>query len=178
MVKPACEGSSIGIRITTTPEETKTAMDQAWEYGPVLLLERYIKGKELTVGILGQEALPVVEIRPKRKFFNYEAKYTKGATDYIVPAEIPADVSDRLKETALKAHQALGCADFSRVDFILGNDGAHYVLEVNTIPGFTATSLLPMAAKEHGLSFNQLCFQLMELAYGKKKEINSDLLYH
>ncbi|MBN1870737.1 MAG: D-alanine--D-alanine ligase [Candidatus Omnitrophica bacterium] len=177
VVKPACEGSSIGIRITMTPEETIHAMEQAWGYGPTILLERYIKGRELTVGILKEEALPVVEVCSKRAFFDYDAKYTKGMTDYIVPADIPEEVSCALRETALQAHHVLGCADFSRVDFILGLDQAHYVLEVNTIPGFTSTSLLPMAAQARGINFNQLCFKLIQLAYGKKKTIKDATLY-
>ncbi|MCK5081423.1 MAG: D-alanine--D-alanine ligase [Candidatus Omnitrophica bacterium] len=178
VVKPACEGSSIGIHLAMTPQELRSAITCAREFGPKVLLERYIEGKELTVGILGQEALPVVEICPKRKFFDYEAKYTKGMTDYIVPAGIPEDVSRDLKRTALCAHHVLGCADFSRVDFILDRDQAHYVLEVNTIPGFTSMSLLPKAAFAQGISFDQLCFQLMELAHGKKKEIKDTTLHY
>jgi len=96
VVKPACEGSSIGIHLAMTPEELGRAVECAQEYGPTVLLEQYIEGKELTVGILGQEALPVVEICPKRTFFDYEAKYTKGMTDYVVPAQIPEDVSREL----------------------------------------------------------------------------------
>lgn len=177
VVKPACEGSSIGIHLTATPEELKDAVERARGYGPTVLLERYIAGRELTVGILGQEALPVVEICPKGRFFDYEAKYTKGMTDYIVPARIPEDAARQLQRTALQAHHVLGCADISRVDFMLGGDQAHYVLEVNTIPGFTATSLLPKAALQQGISFSQLCFKLMELAHGKKKKINGTTLH-
>ena len=176
VVKPAREGSSIGIHVTTTLEEMDRAIACAREYGPTVLLEQYIEGRELTVGILGQEALPVVEICPKGKFFDYEAKYTKGMTDYVVPAGIPEDVSLVLQQSALCAHRVLGCADFSRVDFMLDGGQAHYVLEVNTIPGFTSTSLLPKAAQAQGISFDQLCYQLMELAHGKKKEINDATL--
>ncbi|MCK5012398.1 MAG: D-alanine--D-alanine ligase [Candidatus Omnitrophica bacterium] len=178
VVKPAREGSSIGIHLTMTPDELTSAVEGAWKYGPTVLLEQYIEGRELTVGILGQEALPVVEICPKGKFFDYEAKYTKGMTDYIVPAEIPEDVLFGLQRTAFCAHQVLGCADFSRVDFMLGGNQAHYVLEVNTIPGFTSTSLLPKAAQAQGISFDQLCFKLMELAYGKKKEFKDAALHY
>ena len=176
VVKPACEGSSIGISVAETLEELKRAVECAREYDSTILLEQYIQGKELTVGIIGQETLPVVEICPKHRFFDYEAKYTKGMTDYIVPAEISEDVSSGLQRTALKVHQVLGCTDFSRVDFMLRGDQAYYVLEVNTIPGFTSTSLLPMAAQYQGISFDQLCFKLMELAYGKKKEIKDATL--
>lgn len=178
IVKPACEGSSIGINLANTKEELNDALQMAWLYDDTVLLERYIEGRELTVGILGQETLPVVEICPKENFFDFKAKYTEGMTDYIVPAEIPDGVAIKLRQIALKAHQVLGCADFSRVDFMLDADQAYYVLEVNTIPGFTSTSLLPKAAREQGINFDQLCFKLVELAYGKKKEIkNAPLRY-
>ncbi len=173
VVKPACEGSSIGISFAETQEGLDDAIECARQYGDTVLLERYIKGRELTVGILGQEALPVVEICPKHDFFDFESKYTKGMTEYIAPARIPQDIATELQHSALRAHTTLGCADFSRVDFILTEDGNHYVLEINTIPGFTSTSLLPKAAQEKGISFNQLCYQLIGLAYGKKKEIKS-----
>ncbi len=178
VVKPACEGSSIGISFAKTKEDLDNAVQGAWQYGGTILLEQYIKGQELTVGILGQEALPVVEICPKRPFFDFEAKYTKGMTEYIVPARIAEHVSTELQRLALNAHNILGCVDFSRVDFILDEDQTVYVLEVNTIPGLTSTSLLPKAAQEKGISFNQLCYQLIGLAYGKKKEISSTTLYH
>jgi D-alanine-D-alanine ligase len=171
VVKPACEGSSIGIHVAKTDEELDGAIERARQYGETVLLERYIKGREMTVGILGQEALPVVEICPKRDFFDFEAKYTKGMTDYVVPAEIPEDVSRRIQQAALAAHHVLGCADFSRVDFILDAGGDYYALEVNTIPGFTSTSLLPKAAQQRGISFNQLCLKLVGLAHGKKNKI-------
>jgi len=170
VVKPACEGSSIGITLADTDAELESAVKHARQYGDVLLLEQYIKGRELTVGIFGQEALPVVEIRPKCKFFDFEAKYTKGMTDYIVPAEIPDNVSKELQQAALKAHTVLGCADFSRTDFMVDDQFTYYILEINTIPGFTSTSLLPKAAAQQGISFDQLCFKLIEAAYGKKNE--------
>ncbi|HQP10407.1 MAG TPA: D-alanine--D-alanine ligase [Candidatus Omnitrophota bacterium] len=173
VVKPACEGSSIGVSFVRTSSELARAIEDAWQYGDTALIERYIKGKELTVGILGREALPVVEICPKRPFFDFEAKYTKGMTDYIVPARIPQDISDGIQKAALAAHRVLGCEDISRVDFILADDQSHYVLEINTIPGFTATSLLPKAAQHRGIGFDQLCYQLIVLAYGKKSKIQN-----
>ena len=173
IVKPACEGSSIGITLVEREDQLDDALRSAWNYDPVVLIEKYIQGRELTVGILGADALPVVEICPKASFFNFEAKYTKGKTEYIVPAQIPDDMTQELQRVALYAHQLLGCADFSRVDFMVDADQKHYVLEINTIPGFTLTSLLPKAALAYGLTFDQLCFQLTEFAYGKKEKVKN-----
>lgn len=170
VVKPACEGSSIGITIVRDSGGLNEALARAWQYGELALAEKYIEGQEVTVGILDRQALPVVEIRPKGVFFDFTAKYSQGMSDYIVPAKIPAEAVVSLQNEALKAHHVLGCEDFSRVDFILGRDGAHYALEVNTIPGFTSTSLLPKAAQAAGIGFEQLCIRIIQLAYGKKKK--------
>lgn len=170
VVKPSHEGSSIGITIVTQKEQWPKALDLAWSYASDILVERYIQGREVTVGILDQTALPVVEICPHREFFDFTAKYEKGVTDYIVPAPMPHNQTVVLQDLALKSHRILGCSDFSRVDFILDENWVPYVLEVNTIPGFTATSLLPKAAAEAGIPFDELVFRLTELAYGKKKE--------
>ena len=178
VVKPACEGSSIGISIVPGNQELKAALEVAWRYGETVLIEKYIAGRELTVGIIGTGALPVVEIYPKGKFFDFEAKYTAGKTEYIVPAEIPQTIDAEVRKAALKAHRLLGCEDFSRVDFMLDAQGRHYILEVNTIPGFTATSLLPKAAQQAGLGFDQLCLTIVQLAYGKKKEHKYSALRH
>jgi len=171
IVKPACEGSSIGITLVKKEGELNEALLCAWRYDDIVLIEKYIQGRELTVSILGHDALPVVEICPKHNFFNFKAKYTKGETEYIVPAKITDDMTRELQQVALKAHKICGCEDFSRVDFMIDTDQKHYVLEINTIPGFTSTSLLPMAAANYGLSFDQLCIKLTEMAYGKKKKI-------
>lgn len=178
VVKPACEGSSIGISIVPSHKELKPALEAAWRYGETVLIEKYIAGRELTVGIIGTEALPVVEICPKNKFFDFEAKYTYGKTEYIVPARIPEKTAAEVRKSALKAHRLLGCKDLSRVDFMLDAQGRHYILEVNTIPGFTATSLLPKAAQQSGLGFDQLCLTIIQLAYGKKKEHKDSALRH
>ena len=138
-----------------------------------MLIEKYIQWRELTVSSLGHDALHVVEICPKHDFFNFEAKYTKGETEYIVPAKIADDLTRELQQVALKAHEILGCEDFSRVDFMIDADQKHYVLEINTIPGFTLTSLLPKAALAYGLTVDQLCFQLTEFAYGKKEKVKN-----
>ncbi|MBI5024408.1 MAG: UDP-N-acetylmuramate--L-alanine ligase [Candidatus Omnitrophica bacterium] len=173
VVKPAREGSSIGISLVRAPEGLAEALKKAWKYDDKVLIEQYIQGRELTVGILGDEALAPIEIRPKSEFFDFKAKYSPGATEYIVPAHLPQELADKVRQSALAAHRALGCADLSRVDFILAGNGAYYVLEVNTIPGFTSTSLLPKAARVMGIDFDRLCLHLAGLAYGKKKKIKN-----
>lgn len=172
VIKPATHGSSIGLSIIDSRRELKRALDLAFSFDEYILIEEYLKGREITVGILNNMPLPVIEIKPKRKFFDYQAKYKPGMANYIVPAIIKKEISQRVKQHALLAHRFLGCEGFSRVDMIL-KDSQPYILEVNTIPGLTQTSLLPRAAKVIGLSFNQLCLHLLELAYEKKKIKNT-----
>src|SRR3989344_2066791 len=169
VVKPPAEGSSIGVAIVHKKEDFKKAVEEAFRYGSPILVDQYIAGRELTVGVLADQALPVVEIRPTHDFFDFTAKYQKGLTDYIVPAPLPPPVTAKVQAVALAAYQALGCRDFSRADVMLDKNMNPYVLEINTIPGFTATSLLPMAAREAGYNFTQLCEKLIVLAYEKKK---------
>ena len=170
VIKPVSEGSSIGVSIVKEKNGFQSALDLAWTYSDEVLIETFIAGREFTVGILGDEALPVIEIKPANEYFDFEAKYKKGMTDYVVPAVIDEAIAQKMKETALAVHQLLGCEDLSRVDFILDKNDVAYVLEINTVPGFTETSLLPKAAKKVGISFNQLCCLLLERAYAKKKE--------
>jgi UDP-N-acetylmuramate--alanine ligase len=170
VVKPACEGSSIGISLATDQSSLTAALSKAYEYGQDVVIQQCIKGRELTVGILGFQVLPVVEIRAVgTAFFDFQAKYKNKTTEYLVPAPISAEVTGRVQAEALKAYKALGCEGFGRVDVLLGEQGEPYVLEVNTIPGFTATSLLPKAARSAGIDFTQLCLTLVDMAYGKKK---------
>jgi D-alanine--D-alanine ligase len=164
VVKPARQGSSIGVEFAGDPGELKRACIAAGEYGDRLLVEECIRGRELTVGVLGERALPVIEICPRHRFFNYEAKYTAGETEYRVPAPLEDSARERAQRLALEAHECLGCRDMSRVDMMMDEDGELYVLEVNTIPGFTATSLVPKAAKADGMSFPDLCGQLVKKA--------------
>lgn len=168
VVKPSSEGSSIGVTIVREPEMLAKAVEEAFRFGPEILLDKYIEGQELTCGILDGQALPLVEIRPKKAFFDYEAKYQKGMSEYIVPAEVSAQDTQKIQATALKVNQILGCRDFVRMDFILGKDGREYFLEANTIPGFTATSLLPMAARQAGYSFAELCLTIARLGMKKR----------
>jgi len=169
VIKPATHGSSIGLSIIDKIEELNQALDTAFAFDNKVLIEQYIKGRELTVGVLDEQALPVIEIIPKHRFFNYDAKYHAGMTDYIVPASLDADITQRVQQAGLRAHQLLGCFGCSRVDIILNNANIPFVLEVNTIPGLTAISLLPKAARTVGIEFGELCIKLLESAYEKTR---------
>jgi D-alanine-D-alanine ligase len=168
VIKPAANGSSIGMSIIDSPDELQKALGHAFEFEGRALIEEYIEGRELTVGILRERPLPVIEIVPKKRFFDFEAKYTQGMTEYIVPAVLADDVASEIRQLALQAHNILGCFGCSRVDFIYSKRGIPYILEVNTIPGLTATSLLPKAARLEGIDYTRLCLALLESAYEKK----------
>jgi D-alanine-D-alanine ligase len=169
VVKPSRQGSSIGIHIVRTPGEIVEALKDAYKSDDHVLVERFIAGGEYTVGILGEDTLPVIEIRPKSGWYDYGNKYTKGATEYLVPAPIDAELAKKLREAALKAHKVLGCRDMSRVDFRVNDRKECYILELNTIPGMTDTSLLPKAAAAAGISFPQMCMILVDKAFTRKK---------
>lgn len=163
-VKPAREGSSVGAHRVMTRNEIDAAIEDAFKYDEYVLVEELVEGRELTVGILGDEPLPVVEIKPRDGWYDYTNKYTKGRTDYIAPAELSPGEASGVQFTARRAYAALGCRHLGRVDILLASDGTPYVLEVNTMPGFTETSLLPKAAKAAGIGFEQLCLELVEMA--------------
>jgi D-alanine-D-alanine ligase len=167
-VKPASEGSSLGMTIAKTLQELEQGLQKAFECDRWVLVEEYIKGQEITVSILGNdqlEALPLIEITPSEgyNFFDYEAKYKPGATREICPAPLPEDLTLKAQELGLAAHRALYCRGYSRTDMIL-KEGRYYLLETNTIPGMTATSLFPQAAQAAGYSYSQLMDRLVELA--------------
>ncbi|MFA5352979.1 MAG: D-alanine--D-alanine ligase [Thermodesulfovibrionales bacterium] len=165
VVKPVAEGSSIGVNIVKDAAALRPALDEAARYGETILVERFIPGKEIQIGVLEDKALGGVEVRPSKEFYSYEAKYTAGLTDYILPPEVDAPVYEMLRAEAVKAHNALGCKGATRVDFILGNDdGKAYILEVNTIPGMTETSLLPKIAALSGISFPELVEEMLRIA--------------
>jgi len=168
VVKPAGGGSSIGLSIVYEEQGLGEAIGLAFRFDERIIIEEYIKGRELTVGILDEKALPVIEIIPKRTFFDYEAKYQSGLTRYIVPAELEESILRGAKDAALSAHKLLGCFGCSRVDMILNKEGIPFILEVNTIPGLTSTSLLPKAAKATGIGFHDLCLKLIKLAYERR----------
>ncbi len=172
VVKPACEGSSIGVVLARDEALLRDAVLKAEVFGRDIVIQEYIRGRELTVGILGSCPLPVVEICVPPEdglIFDVSAKYEKTTTRYIVPADLSPDVTADVQAEALKAYRALRCEGFGRVDVLLDANNIPVVLEINTIPGFTATSLLPKAARAAGLDFTQLCLTLVEMAYGKKK---------
>ncbi len=168
VVKPMHLGSSVGLMVVTTSDALAKALEEAFRHDDVLLVEKFVKGTELTAGVIESEtgvptALPIVEIRPVTStFFDYEAKYTPGATEEICPAPIPDEVRDEAQRIGLIAHRILGCRGMSRTDMIVDEDGTQWVLETNTIPGMTQTSLLPQAALAAGLSFSQLLDRVLE----------------
>jgi D-alanine-D-alanine ligase len=164
VVKPHAEGSSVGVSLVFKKEDVAPAVGLAFKYGNEILIEKFIKGKEVQVGILGDRALGAIEIVPKRAFYDYAAKYEMGMSDHFFPARISADAYARTLEAGLAAHRAIGCRGYSRVDFILDESGAPYILEVNTLPGMTATSLLPEIAKGSGISFPNLVEEIVRLA--------------
>jgi len=164
VVKPANQGSSIGVTIVQDAGQIGGAIREAARYDTRVLIEEFIQGREVTVGIVAERPLPVVEIQAHRPFFDYAAKYTPGQTTYLVPSTLPARTARRAQHTALLAHRALGCRDFSRVDLIIDRRNRPVVLEVNTIPGLTPTSLLPKAAGCLGLSYDDLCERLTSMA--------------
>ena len=168
VVKPACEGSSIGITVVKEARDFPAAVALARQYGPDILIERYIPGREITAGILAGEALPLVEIIPRSGFFDFTAKYQKGLTEYLAPAPLDSATTQKIQRMAVTAFEALGCRDMGRVDFILDKNNNPFVLEVNTIPGFTATSLLPMAAQRQGYSFTDLCLKIAGFAAARR----------
>ena len=162
VIKPQFEGSSIGLSVVKEKEALNKAVDMAFGYGDNILAEEYIDGRELTVGILDEEPLPVIEIVPRNKVYDYKAKYNDPDTRYVVPAPIEKGAFEKAQGLGKRAHAALGCRSFSRTDMMLDNKGDIYVLEVNTIPGMTERSLLPKAAQAVGLTFGQLCIKLIE----------------
>ena len=164
ILKPAAQGSSVGLNRVEGEAGWNVALADSLRYGGAVLCEECIQGRELTVGVLDGAALPVVEVRPKAGGYNYENKYTPGATDYFCPADLPDEVAKHVQALGLSAFEAVGARDFGRVDVMLNAEFKPYVLEVNTLPGMTETSLLPKAAEVAGINFNALCQCMLELA--------------
>ena len=164
VAKPASEGSTIGVGIVMERSGLEEAIRTAQGYDREVLVERFIDGKELTVGILNGEPLPVIEIAPQEGFYDYEAKYTPGKTQYLCPAPISEEKQGEVQEISLKAYHCLGCHGCARVDLRLSDDGEAFVIEVNTVPGMTETSLVPKAAAQRGISFPHLVEAILEQA--------------
>jgi D-alanine-D-alanine ligase len=161
VVKPAREGSTIGVSIVRKEEELVPALREAGKYDEEILVEEFMKGKEITVGILEDIPLPIIEIAPKSGFYDYHSKYTKGETEYIIPARIPREKYLYAQEVSLKAFQVLDCSGCARVDLMTDEDGNPFVIDVNTMPGMTETSLLPKAAGYAGISFEDLVERIL-----------------
>ncbi len=158
IVKPSREGSTIGIKVIEGPEELENGLDYALKYDSRVLIEKFIKGRLLTVSMIGNRptVLPMIEIKPKNDFYDYEAKYNSSTTQYITPVPLEKSMLEYINKISLKCHDVLCCSGISRVDLILGQDGVPYVLELNTMPGMTKTSLVPKAAEAAGLCFGAL----------------------
>lgn len=171
VIKPRFEGSSEGVTIVKTHEQWSQAMIGAAEEYTEILAEEFIGGREFTCGVLGEEALPVVEIVPNRdEFYSYEAKYAAGGSTHIVPARIDGDLAARIQMLALSTHRLLGLRDYSRTDFIVSSEGRPYILEINTLPGLTPTSILPDACNALGISYDALVDRLVGYALGRAGE--------
>ena len=164
MVKPANEGSSIGMTKVKTARELAEAYALAANYDSVVIAESFVEGVELTAGILGEQPLPLIKLETPREFYDYEAKYQADDTRYLIPCGLPPDAERIVQDEALFAFKALGCSGWGRVDLMLDRSGKPYFLEVNTSPGMTDHSLVPMAARHAGMSFEDLCLKILELA--------------
>ena len=170
VVKPPREGSSVGVHLVETEEDWDSAIEDAGKYSNDVMVEQLIRGKELTVGIVGGDVLPVVHIQPRSGFYDISNKYPwmtgEGGTDYFCPADLSPEVTEMVQEEALRAHQSLGIEIYSRVDILLREeDQQPFVLEVNTIPGMTQSSLLPKAANVAGMNFGNLCLKIIKLSF-------------
>jgi len=172
VVKPSRQGSAVGVRFPQRKADLEAALDLAFKYDERVLVEERITGREITVGILERndvEALPVVEIRtPSGSWYDFQHRYTPGLSEHLVPAPLPPAQYKRTQELAVRAHRVLGCRDLSRVDFVVPDEGEPVVLEVNTLPGMTPTSLYPDAAGAAGFSFEALVRVLVERAWSRR----------
>ncbi len=168
VLKPVSEGSSLGVYLVKKRKELEPLLKETVAKYKDMFVEEYVKGREVTVGIIGKgkdvQALPILELVPKKEFYDYEAKYTEGLTKFILPARLPKSLYEKTQEIALSAHRALGCSGVSRVDIIVGPDHIPYVHEVNTIPGMTERSDLPAQAAYAGISFDELVVKILESA--------------
>lgn len=162
--KPVHEGSAVGVHLAQTAAEFDEALAADSGRRGAWMFERYIAGRELTLPVLCEEAMEIIEIRPKQGFYDYRNKYTKGATEYFCPADLPAEFSARLSLDGMAAYEALRMRDMARLDYRLADDGTAYFLEANSIPGMTALSLLPMGAKARGIEFAEMCDRLVQAA--------------
>jgi D-alanine-D-alanine ligase len=163
VVKPNDQGSTVGLTIVQRADEIPGAVALALQFSTSVMLEEFIPGRELTVAIVGGKVLPIIEIKPKDGFYDYQHKYTKGMTEYICPADLPAALTEKIQRDSLRVFETMQCRGFARVDFRLRDDNDYFCLEINTLPGMTATSLVPKAAAAAGMSFPELCDTIVKL---------------
>ena len=168
VLKPVCQGSSVGLQFVERVADWNAGLIEALRHDDRVLVEEKISGREGTVGILGGEPLPIVEVRPKAGIYDYKTKYSAGTTDYLCPAPFDAATTQRVQAAALAAFAAIGARDYSRVDVMVKANGEPVVLEVNTLPGMTETSLLPKAAAAAGIPYAELCERMVNLALKRK----------
>lgn len=164
IIKPNAAGSTVGLTYCENESTVKNALDLALKYSDFVLIEKFIKGREVTVGIIGETTLPILEIKPKKMLYDFECKYTSGMSEYEVPAKIEENVYKFIQELGEKAYHSLGCQNYARVDFLLTENNEVYCLEANTLPGMTSHSLVPKMAKYIGIDFHKLCQTIVELA--------------
>ena len=164
VVKPVAQGSAVGVALARDRSELDKGLKLAWRFGDLALVERYVKGVELTVGVLGEEALPCLQILPKNEFYDYESKYAPGGSRHLCPAPIAKAAVREAQRLALAAHRALGCRAYSRVDIMIDASGRQWILEINTLPGMTPVSLLPDAARVAGYTFERLLERMVALS--------------
>jgi len=171
VLKPARQGSSVGLQFVERVADWSQALAEAMRYDWQVLMEEKISGREVTVAILGGQALPVVEIRPNSGIYDYQSKYTAGATEYLCPAPFDAPATARIQAAALGAFQAIGGRDYARVDVMIRPNETLAVLEINTLPGMTETSLLPKAAAAAGIDYAELCQRMVDLALNRRSNV-------
>ena len=168
VIKPIKQGSSVGVQIAEGYQKAKSAAEECFDEFGDCMVEKFIAGREVTVGILEDKTLPIIEIKTARQFYNYTAKYNDNDTQYLFDTIQDVQTQYRINDTAMRSFKALGCRDFSRVDIIVGTDGIPYVIEINTIPGFTTHSLLPKAAAKAGMDMSQLCTKIIQTTLKRK----------
>ncbi len=169
IIKPNDGGSTVGLTKVDDPSGMPAAIARSLEYSPEVLIEAYVAGRELTVSVFDGQAYPVVEIRPGNELYDYEAKYTNGKSNYLAPAPIEDDLAERIQDAAVRVYETIGAEGLARIDFILGEDGDFYCLELNTLPGMTALSLSPMAFKCEGIEFDGLIAMILDAALKRKE---------
>ena len=168
IVKPNAQGSTFGLSYVEKAKDLIPAIMNSRKFDKSILIEEYISGKEITVGIIQESPMPIVEILPKNKIYDYKCKYTAGMSKYNCPADIKKGLSKKIMSDSVKIFKLLGCEGYGRIDFIIDKNENYYFLEINTLPGMTSTSLLPIAAKAQGLSFNDLVKKIIDLGLNGK----------